>query len=57
MRQLFAAGVGALSIAAMMWGNRYTAADWNIFLKGCFVGGVTISILLGLGRRATTATP
>lgn len=57
MRQLLAASLGALSIALLLWDNGYTAAEWNIFLKGCFVGGVAISILLGLGRRVTTATP
>ena len=50
------AGIGALAIAALLWDNGYTTADWNIFLKGFFVGGVTISVLLGLGRRLTSTT-
>lgn len=55
MRQLVAAGIGALGIAALLWDNGFTAADWNVFLKGCFVGGVTIAILLSFVRRDSAA--
>jgi hypothetical protein len=44
-----------LGVAVLFWDNGYGATEWNIFLRGFFVGGVTFTILLSLGKSVANA--